>query len=84
MQDPHAAAKEAERCVKELGCCGILINGYSNVGTADEVQYLDEPQCDPFWAKLAELDVSLYLHPRILQGLRVPGGEPVGFWSQDR
>lgn len=68
MQDPQAAAKEAERCVKELGCVGILINGFSNVGSPDaqEVEYLDEPQCEPFWAKLAELDVPLYLHPRIV------------------
>ena len=66
MQDPQGAAKEAERCVKGLGCCGILINGFSNVRDSDagEVQYLDEPQCEPFWAKLAELDVPLYLHPR--------------------
>ena len=65
MQDPHEAAKEAERCVKDLGCCGILINGYCNIGSVNHVQYLDEPQCEPFWAKLAELDVPLYLHPRI-------------------
>jgi predicted TIM-barrel fold metal-dependent hydrolase len=87
MQDPHAAAKEAERCVKELGCCGILINGYTNLGSADEVQYLDEPQCDPFWAKLAELDVPLYLHPRIppanqiriFKGYEFLAGSPWGF-----
>ncbi len=30
-----------------------------------EVQYLDEPQCEPFWAKLHELDLPLYLHPHI-------------------
>jgi predicted TIM-barrel fold metal-dependent hydrolase len=52
------------------------------VGSADEVQYLDEPQCDPFWAKLAELDVSLYLHPRILRvfkGYEFLAGGPWGF-----
>ena len=87
MQDPKAAAEEAERCVKELGCCGILINGYSNVGGVNDVQYLDEPQCDPFWAKLSELDVPLYLHPRIpppdqiriFKGYEFLAGSPWGF-----
>ncbi|MCJ1304883.1 hypothetical protein MMC08_007696 [Hypocenomyce scalaris] len=87
MQDPRAAAKEAERCVRDLGCCGILINGYSNIGSVNDVQYLDEPQCEPFWAKLAELDVPLYLHPRIpppnqirvFKGYEFLAGSPWGF-----
>jgi predicted TIM-barrel fold metal-dependent hydrolase len=89
MQDPQAAAKEAERCVKELGCIGILINGFTNIGSPDafEIQYMDEAQCDPFWAKLSELDVPLYLHPRIpapgqtrsLKGYEFLAGSPWGF-----
>ncbi|MCJ1339179.1 hypothetical protein MMC09_004468 [Bachmanniomyces sp. S44760] len=89
MQDPEAAAKEAERCVKELGCVGVFINGYSNVGNPAnlEVQYLDEPQCEPFWAKVAELDVPVYLHPqivatgqtRIFRGYEFLAGSPWGF-----
>ncbi|MCJ1436653.1 hypothetical protein MMC27_006034 [Xylographa pallens] len=89
MQDPKAAAEEAERCVRELGCVGIFINGYSNVGNpADlEIQYLDEPQCEPFWAKVAELDVPVYLHPRIVatgqmrifRGYEFLAGSPWGF-----
>ena len=63
MQDPTSAAAEAERCVKELGFIGVLINGFSNIGDADTVQYLDEPQCDIFWAKIAELNVPVYIHP---------------------
>ncbi|EXJ80430.1 hypothetical protein A1O1_08575 [Capronia coronata CBS 617.96] len=65
MQDPEAAAAEAERCIKQLGCCGILINGHSNIGGPNTIQYLDEPQCEPFWAKIHELDVPVYLHPRL-------------------
>jgi gamma-resorcylate decarboxylase len=65
MQDPKAAAAEAERCVHELGCVGILVNGHTDLGDADTIQYLDEPQCEPFWEKLAELDVPLYIHPRV-------------------
>lgn len=66
MQDPVAAAAELERAVTQLGAKGALINGYSQVGSADNytVQYLDEDICDPFWAMVNELNVPVYLHPR--------------------
>lgn len=64
MQDPEAAAKELEFCVKELGFVGALINGYTMKGSKEHVEYLDEPQNLVFWKKLVELDVPLYLHPR--------------------
>ncbi|KAK7220875.1 hypothetical protein V2G26_008878 [Clonostachys chloroleuca] len=66
MQDPVAAAKELERAVKDLGAKGALINGYSNIGSPANytIQYLDEEACEPFWAKVAELNVPVYLHPR--------------------
>ncbi|KAL3486480.1 hypothetical protein BJX62DRAFT_246802 [Aspergillus germanicus] len=87
MQDPTKAAAEAERCVKQLGFIGILINGFSNIGDANTIQYLDEPQCDPFWAKIAELNVPVYIHPRIpspsqmriYKGYEFLGGSPWGF-----
>ena len=31
MQDPQDAAQELTRCVKELGFCGALVNGFSQV-----------------------------------------------------
>jgi predicted TIM-barrel fold metal-dependent hydrolase len=31
MQNPEAAADELERCVKQLGFKGAMINGYSNI-----------------------------------------------------
>jgi predicted TIM-barrel fold metal-dependent hydrolase len=31
LQDPQAAAEELTRCVKELGFCGALANGFSQV-----------------------------------------------------
>jgi 2,3-dihydroxybenzoate decarboxylase len=57
LQDPAAAAGELERCVKQLGFLGALINGQT-LG-----HYLDERQFDPFWAKAEELQVPIYLHP---------------------
>lgn len=67
LQNPEAAAAELERCVTKLGAKGVLVNGFTNVSKDDisKVQYLDEPQCEPFWKKLSELDVPIYLHPRI-------------------
>jgi predicted TIM-barrel fold metal-dependent hydrolase len=67
MQKPEEAAAELERAVKGLGAKGVLINGFTNIDKNDvsKVQYLDDPKCEPFWKKLSELDVPLYLHPRI-------------------
>ena len=50
MQDPEIAARELERCVKELGFRGALVNGFSQVGDADTAVYYDLPQYRPFWA----------------------------------
>ncbi len=65
LQDPEEAAKELERVVNELGFVGALVNGYSNIGDENTAQYLDEPQVRPFWEKAAQLQVPVYLHPRI-------------------
>ena len=55
--DPPAAAKELERCVKELAFCGAMVHGSSRG------HFLDER---PFWPILESaqaLDVPIYLHP---------------------
>lgn len=64
MQDPEAATAELTRCVKELGFVGALVNGFSQIGTADNVTYYDLPQYRPFWRTVEALDVPFYLHPR--------------------
>jgi len=64
MQDPESAAAELERCVKELGFKGALVNGFSQVDTPENVVYYDAPQYAAFWAKAEALDVPFYLHPR--------------------
>src|SRR5271168_3611393 len=57
MQDPAAAADELERCIRELGFVGAMVNGHTN-GI-----YLDDPRHDPFWDRMQALDAPLYLHP---------------------
>ena len=64
MQDPDGATRELERCVKELGFRGALVNGFSQVGDEDTAVYYDLPQYRPFWATVERLDVPFYLHPR--------------------
>ena len=64
MQDPEAAARELERCVKQLGFRGALVNGFSQIGDPDTPVYYDLPQYRPFWATVEQLDVPFYLHPR--------------------
>jgi gamma-resorcylate decarboxylase len=64
MQDPQAAAAELARCVRDLKFKGALVNGFSQVGSADSAVYYDLPQYRPFWAEVERLGVPFYLHPR--------------------
>jgi 2,3-dihydroxybenzoate decarboxylase len=57
MQDPAAAADELERCIRDLGFSGAMINNHT-LGV-----YLDDVRNDVFWERLTDLDVPLYLHP---------------------
>src|SRR5258708_7707755 len=64
MQDPEAAANELTRCVRDLGCKGALVNGFSQVGAPDRIAYYDLPIYRPFWAVVESLELPFYLHPR--------------------
>ena len=64
LQDPDLAARELQRCVKDLGMVGALANGFSQVGDANTIAYYDEKQYWPFWEVQEQLDVPFYLHPR--------------------
>jgi len=78
LQDPEAAADELERCVKQLGFKGAMVNGYSNIQNENTGEYTDEPKFEVFWAKVAELEVPIYLHPRdsLPNQLRIYEGHP--------
>jgi predicted TIM-barrel fold metal-dependent hydrolase len=64
LRDPSAAAQELERAVTQLGLKGALINGYTNIGPDESVQYLNEAPLDEFWECVTRLNVPIYLHPR--------------------
>ena len=57
-QSVDGATRELERAVSELGLKGVMINSHT------KGEYLDEEKFRPILAKLAELQVPLYLHPR--------------------
>ena len=57
VQDADAAAAELERCVTQLGFCGVMINGHTNG------MYLDHPSIHPFWERAEALGVPVYIHP---------------------
>lgn len=57
MQDPADAAAELERCVRELGFQGAMINGQTNG------EYLDLDKFSVFWERAADLEAPVYLHP---------------------
>jgi gamma-resorcylate decarboxylase len=73
MQDPDAAARELTRAVGELGFAGALVNGFSQIGSADRVAYYDDPIYEPFWSVVEQLGVPFYLHPRD----PLPSREPI-------
>lgn len=66
LHDAEQGADELERAVRDLGFVGALINGFTNISDedSDEVQFLDEPQVEPFWDRVEQLGVPVYLHPR--------------------
>jgi predicted TIM-barrel fold metal-dependent hydrolase len=72
LQDPDLATRELERCVKQLGFKGALVNGFSQTVTPNNCVYYDAPQFADFWQCVETLDVPFYLHPR----------NPIGAWAQ--
>ena len=60
LGDGNEAAKELERCVKELGFVGAMISGHYHDLSYDDKWYL------PIFEKAVELDVPVYLHPGIV------------------
>lgn len=57
VQNPAAAADELERCVRELGMQGAMINGATNGS------YLDDDRYSPLWERAADLGAPIYIHP---------------------
>ena len=57
MHNPAEAAAELERCIRDLGFHGAMINGQTNG------EYLDLDKYSVFWERAADLRAPIYLHP---------------------
>ena len=65
LHDGAIAAEELRRCIKKLGMKGCMVNGFQQTQDDNKIIYLDDPSLTPFWEALVELDVPLYIHPRV-------------------
>jgi len=57
LQEADQAAAEFERCIRQLGFQGVMLNGTANG------QFLDHPRFTPIFEAAQALDVPIYLHP---------------------
>jgi 2,3-dihydroxybenzoate decarboxylase len=56
-QNPHGAAREIERAVKQLGLKGVVLQSHARN------EYLDNKKYWPLFEQAETLDVPIYLHP---------------------
>jgi predicted TIM-barrel fold metal-dependent hydrolase len=56
---PDKAAEELDRCIKQLGFKGALINGHSRG------RYLDDAFFSPILERATALNVPIYIHPTV-------------------
>jgi len=56
-QEPHNAAKEIERCVKQLGLKGVIVNSHTHG------EYLDAQKFWDIFAAAEACNAPLYIHP---------------------
>lgn len=86
-QDGKAAAAELERCVKEYGFVGALVNGYTATKDPSKGLYLDHSQFDALWEVSERLQKPIFIHPRVprasdtqvLADIPILHGAPYGF-----
>lgn len=57
--DPEQAARELERCIKDLGFKGAMIHGLTNGS------FIDDKRFWPIFEVAEKLDVPIYLHPSV-------------------
>ena len=62
LQNPDAAIEEMDRAIHQLGLNGL------EIGTNVDEKNLDEPALLPFFEKVAEWNVPLFIHPWAMLG----------------
>jgi aminocarboxymuconate-semialdehyde decarboxylase len=71
LQDPDLAARELERCVRDLGLRGAQIGTHvdanEHFGRIDTLN-LDNAALQPVWSAAEQLDASIFVHPWDMAG----------------
>jgi aminocarboxymuconate-semialdehyde decarboxylase len=67
LQHPDLAAEQVEYAVKQLGFRGVSIGGHV------EGEDVSLPKFDPFWAKVEQLGVLVFMHPGGADNIIKPG-----------
>ena len=73
LQHPDLAVQQLDYAIKELGMKGAAIGGHVDGAR------LSDPKFHPFWARVQELGVPLFMHPNGAEHALRPG-----FWDGSR
>lgn len=66
LQDPELAARELERCVRELGMRGVEIGTHVDANEychGPDCRNLDDRSLDVVWRTAEQLDAAVFVHP---------------------
>jgi aminocarboxymuconate-semialdehyde decarboxylase len=71
LQEPELAAKELQRCVRELGMRGVQIGTHVDANEfchGADCRNLDDRELDVVWRTAEELDAAIFVHPWDMMG----------------
>ena len=67
LQFPDLAVEQLDHAVKQLGMRGVAIGGHV------KGEPLSAPKYDPFWAKVQDLGLLVFMHPNNSENIAKPG-----------
>ena len=73
LQDPDLAARELQRCVRDLGLRGVEIGSHVDANEhcqGADCRNLDHPSLDVIWRTAEELNAAVFVHPWDMLGKR--------------
>jgi aminocarboxymuconate-semialdehyde decarboxylase len=73
LQDPDLAARELERCVRELGLRGVELGSHVDANEhchGADCRNLDHPSLDVIWRTAENLGAAIFVHPWDMLGKR--------------
>ncbi|HEY7336832.1 MAG TPA: amidohydrolase family protein, partial [Bryobacteraceae bacterium] len=67
LQFPDLAVEQLDHAVKQLGMRGVALGGHV------KGEPLSTPKYDPFWAKVEDLGLLVFMHPNNAENIAKPG-----------